>query len=210
MPTSIILADDHPLLLNGTKEFLEKKWFKVIATATDGNTAYNKIVKLKPDIAILDFDMPKMNGLEIAYQIKYNKINTKVIILTLHKQESILKEVGRSIHGYITKDSALQELEACLESIDNNINYVSKKLKSSIHFGSHTDPNFEKLSTTEIKILKYLDKNLNSTQIAEELFISRRTVEKHRSNIIKKLEIDTTNQNALFVWLKKHPNILNT
>ncbi|NRR90751.1 response regulator transcription factor [Winogradskyella undariae] len=210
MSTTIILADDHPLLLNGTKDFLEKKRFKVIAIATDGNTAYNKIVELQPDIAILDFDMPKLNGLEVAHQIKYNKINTKVIILTLHKQESILKEVGKNIYGYITKDSALQELEACLESINNNINYIGKKLNSSIHFDGHTDSNFLKLSPTEIKILKYLDKNLNSNQIAEELFISKRTVEKHRSNIIKKLEIDTTNQNALFVWLKKHPNILNT
>ncbi|EPR72157.1 two-component response regulator [Winogradskyella psychrotolerans RS-3] len=129
MSTTIILADDHPLLLNGTKEFLEKKWYNVIDTATDGNTAYNKIVELQPDIAILDFDMPKLNGLEVAQQIKRKKIRTKVIILTLHKQGSILKEVGLSIHGYVTKDSALQELEACLESVNNNINYVGQKLK---------------------------------------------------------------------------------
>lgn len=210
MSTTIILADDHPLLLNGTKEFLETKWYNVIDTATDGNTAYNKIIELQPDIAILDFDMPKLNGLEVAQQIKRKKISTKVIILTLHKQESILQEIGQSIHGYVTKDSALQELEACLESVKNNSNYIGEKLKNSIHFNGDTDSNVKELSPTEIKILKYLDKNLNSTQIAEELFISKRTVEKHRSNIIKKLEIDTTNQNAIFVWLKNHPNIFNT
>ena len=154
--------------------------------------------------------MPKLNGLEVAQQIKRNKLSTKVIILTLHKQESILQEVGQSIHGYVTKDSALQELEVCLESLKNNINYIGKNLKNSIHLSVQTDIDFGELSPTEIKILKYLDKNLNSTQIAEELFISKRTVEKHRSNIIKKLKIDTTNQNALFVWLKNHPNIFNT
>ncbi|MFB9052992.1 response regulator [Formosa undariae] len=210
MATTILLADDHPLLLNGTKEFLEKKWFKVIATATDGNSAYNRIVELQPDIAILDFDMPKLNGLEIAMEIKRNSLTTKVVILTLHKQESILKEVGKSIHGYVTKDSALEELEACLESIKNNTNYVGKKLLTSIHINSSTDSSVEKLTPTELKILKYLNKNFSSPQIAEELFISKRTVEKHRSNIIKKLEIDTTSQNALFLWLKNNPNIFNT
>ncbi|WP_159021300.1 response regulator transcription factor [Formosa sp. L2A11] len=210
MPTTILLADDHPLLLNGTKEFLEKKWFKVIATATDGNSAYNKIIELKPDIAILDFDMPKLNGLEIAQQIKCKGLNTKVVILTLHKQESILKEVGKSIHGYVTKDSALEELESCLESLKNNTNYIGKKLQSSISVTGDSDPILEKMTPTELKILKYLDKNFSSPQIAEELFISKRTVEKHRSNIIKKLDIDTSSQNALFIWLKNHPNIFNT
>ncbi|MDW5288785.1 response regulator transcription factor [Formosa sp. PL04] len=210
MSTTILLADDHPLLLNGTKEFLEKKWFKVIATATDGNTAYNKIVELQPDIAILDFDMPKLNGLEVAHEIQRNKLTTKVVILTLHKQESILKEVGKSIHGYVTKDSALEELEACLESIKSNTNYIGEKLKSNIQINSDSDSSVKNLTPTELKILKYLDKNFSSPQIAEELFISKRTVEKHRSNIIKKLDIDTTKQNALFFWLKKHPNIFNT
>ncbi|MGJ8550252.1 response regulator transcription factor [Winogradskyella wichelsiae] len=210
MSTTIILADDHPLLLSGTKEFLEKKKYEVIATATDGNTAYNKILELKPDIAILDFDMPKLNGIEVAQEIKRNNLHTKIIILTLHKQESILIEVGQCIQGYVTKDSAIQELEACLQSLKNNINYIGDKLKKSVHFNTNTDSKIKKLSPTEIKILKYLNKNLNSNQIADELFISRRTVEKHRSNIIKKLEIDTTNQNALFVWLKNHPNIFNT
>ncbi|WP_179334458.1 response regulator transcription factor [Winogradskyella costae] len=210
MSTTIILADDHPLLLNGTKEFLEKKWFKVIDTATDGNTAYNKILEFQPDIAILDFDMPKLNGLEVAQEIKRHNLTTKVVILTLHKQNSILQQIGETIDGYLTKDSALEELESCLESLKNNKTYIGEKLKNNIHFSTNVNPNFDKLSSTELKILKYLDKNLNSTQIAEELFISKRTVEKHRSNIIKKLEIDTTNQNALFVWLKNHPNIFNT
>ncbi|MBP1839644.1 response regulator transcription factor [Formosa algae] len=210
MSTTIILADDHPLLLNGTKEFLEKKWFKVIATATDGNSAYNKIVELQPDIAILDFDMPKLNGLEIALELKRKAIATKIVILTLHKQEAILKQVGDTIHGYITKDSALEELESCLEYLKNGTNYIGEKLKNSIHFNANTDANFNKLSATELKILRYLDKNLTSIQIADELFISKRTVEKHRSNIIKKLEIDTSNQNALFIWLKNHPNTFNT
>ncbi len=210
MPTTIILADDHPLLLNGTKEFLEKKLYRVIETATDGNTAYNKIVAQQPNIAILDYDMPVLNGLEVAKEIHKNSLAVKVIILTLHKQESILKEVGKTIHGYITKDSTMEELEQCISTLNNGDTYIGKKLKNTVQFDASSNSNIEKLSATELKILKNLNNNLSSSEIAEVLFIAKRTVEKHRSNIIAKLEIDTTQQNALFMWLKQHPNIFNT
>ena len=205
--TTILLADDHPLLLNGTRDFLKKKGYHVIATAKNGNEAYNCILKEQPDIAILDFDMPKLNGLEIALEVKKNKLITKIIILTLHKQESILNEIGHSIHGYITKDSAMEELEQCIDALKKKTTFISAKLKNTIHFDVSINNNINQLSITELKILKYLNKNLNSTQIAEELFISKRTVEKHRSNIIKKLHIDSSKQNALIVWLKKHPEL---
>lgn len=210
METTIILADDHPLILNGTKEFLEKNMFQVIDTATDGNTAYNKISKQLPDIAILDYDMPILNGLEVAQEIQKNNLSVKVVILTLHKQESLLKEVGKTIDGYITKDSTMEELVQCINTLNSGGTYIGKKLKNTIQFDASRNTNIEKLSATELKILKNLNNNLSSSQIAEALFISKRTVEKHRSNIIKKLEIDATQQNALFIWLKQHPNIFNT
>lgn len=205
-PTKIILADDHPLLLNGTKEFLEKLGHNIVDVAHDGQEAYNKIIKLKPDIAILDFDMPKLNGLEIAEEIKRNHLSCKIIMLTLYKQESLLNEVGKTIQGYITKDSTMEELETCILKIKMDETYIGTKLNKSIHFDTKSNENF-KLTAAEVKILYYLNQNLNSTQIAEELFISKRTVEKHRSNIIKKLNLDSSNYNALFIWLKNHPEI---
>lgn len=208
MAISIILADDHPLLLNGTKEFLERLGYEILDTATNGQEAYNKIVNQNPNLAILDYDMPKLNGLEIAKEIKSKKLATKTIVLTLHKQESLLKEVGKSIHGYITKDSAMEELKACIKTIESGKTYISSKLENSTYFNLNPNKNF-KLTVAEIKILKYLNENLNSSQIAEELFISKRTVEKHRSNIIKKLELDSSNQNALVIWLKDHPEIFD-
>lgn len=209
MGATIILADDHPLLLNGTKEFLEKHRYSVIATATNGNEAYNLIAKLNPKIAVLDFDMPVLNGLEVAAEVKKKHIKTLIVILTLHKQETIIAEVGNSIHGYITKDCAMEELDDCLKALQQNKTYISPKLKSNVKLSAGNSL-IDTLTATELKILKQIDKNLTSTQIAELLFISKRTVEKHRSNIIKKLELDSTNQNALFIWLKEHPNILNT
>ncbi|WP_083540641.1 response regulator transcription factor [Aequorivita viscosa] len=88
--------------------------------------------------------------------------------------------------------------------------YIGENLKNKLQYEASPNSNIEKLSATELKILKNISNNLNSSQIAETLFISKRTVEKHRSNIIKKLEIDATQQNALFVWLQQHPNIFNT
>ena len=93
MTPTIVIADDHPILLTGTKTFLERKNFNILATALDGNDAYNTIANNNPDIAILDFDMTKLNGLEIAEQCQQIWLITKIIILTLYKQEAILNEV---------------------------------------------------------------------------------------------------------------------
>lgn len=206
MPIRIFLADDHPLLLNGTISFLKEKFYDIVATAQDGYDAYNKIIKYTPDVAILDFDIPKLNGLEIARKLKRKKISSKIIILTLHKQEAILQEVGKTIVGYLTKDTALNELEECLLQVTAGKNYVSSSLDQSIHYDGN-QRSVEKLTVTEIKILRYLENGYTSAQIADELFISKRTVEKHRSNIIEKLEL-SSNPNALILWLKQHPDFL--
>lgn len=208
MSYSIVLADDHPLLLAGNEQFLKSKGFKVLGTATNGNQAYNQIVKETPDLAILDFDMPNQNGIEVAKQCATKKLPVKIIILTLHKQEAIVKEIGSTIHGYILKDDPLTELELCISEIQKGKTYVSKNIQDTIYLSSTKTP-LKKLTATEIKILKFLAKDKSSSEIAETLFISKRTVEKHRSNIIQKLEIKSS-QNALLLWVQKNPEIFNT
>lgn len=208
MRPTIVIADDHPILLTGTKAFLESKRFTIVATAMDGNDAYNKIVKHIPDVAVLDFDMPKLNGVEVAQQCRQNGIETKIIILTLFKQEAILQEVGTSIQGYVLKEDALQEIEECIQQVLSGSTFVSENMEAGVHF-STTSKQLNNLTTAEAKILRYLAKNLSSSQIAEELYISKRTVEKHRSNIIKKLEIPPS-QNGLLLWVQKHPELFNT
>jgi DNA-binding NarL/FixJ family response regulator len=208
MNPGIIIADDHPILLAGNKAFLESKRFRVVATAMDGNEAYNAIITHTPDIAILDYDMPKLTGIEIAMQCVAKEVSTKIIILTLYKQEAILNEIGTSIHGYLLKEDTLQEIEVCIRQVLSGKTYVSKKIEERIHF-STIHEELTTLTIAESKILRYLAKNYSSSQIADELFISKRTVEKHRSNIIKKLEIPPT-QNGLLLWVQKHPHLFNT
>ncbi|MFK5982849.1 MAG: response regulator transcription factor [Flavobacteriaceae bacterium] len=208
MSVSIVLADDHPLLLNGTEQYLKTLGFSVVATAQDGNDAYNQIIKHEPDIAILDFDMPKYNGIEIAKLCLKKGIETKIIILTLYKQEAIIREIGVSICGYILKNDAMEELEICVQEIAKGNTYISINLNENIHLGDPTN-SVENLTVTEMKILKYLAKNQSSSQIAETLFVSKRTVEKHRSNIIKKLGIPSS-QNALLLWVQKNPQFFSS
>lgn len=208
MTTTLVIADDHPILLTGTQTLLESKNFTVLATAMDGNEAYNEIIKHNPEIAILDFDMPKLNGLEIASQCRQKNVDTKIIILTLFKEEAILQEVGKTIQGYILKEDALHEIEEGIAEVLKGNTFISKNIEAGIHFSTAPEE-FKKLSVAESKILRYLAKNLSSSQIAEELFISKRTVEKHRSNIIKKLEILPT-QNGLLLWVQQHPHLFNT
>ncbi len=207
MATRVLLADDHPLLLSGTKTYLETNSYLVVATAQDGIEAYRKILKFKPTIAILDFDMPKLNGIEVAKALQKKKIQVKIILLTLHQQEAIYQEVGKSIAGYLTKDTALEELDKCLQFVLDSKTYVSSSLQSSIYFDTQSRA-VEKLTASELKILKYIGKGYTSAQIADELFISKRTVEKHRSNIIEKLELPSS-YNSLVLWLKQHPEIFD-
>jgi DNA-binding NarL/FixJ family response regulator len=208
MKPSIVVADDHPILLTGTKAFLESKGCSVLATSQDGIEAYNSIIKHSPDIAIVDFDMPKLNGLEIAAHCQQKELETKIIILTLYKQEAILNEVGKSIQGYLLKEDALQEIEFCISEVLLGKTFISKNVLEGIHF-SINENELQNLSVAESKILRYLAKNFSSSQIAEALFISKRTVEKHRSNIIKKLEIPPT-QNGLLLWVQKHPHLFTS
>jgi DNA-binding NarL/FixJ family response regulator len=205
MAIRILLADDHPLLLNGTKAYLEAQFFEVVDTATDGIEAYHKTLKHQPELVIVDYDMPKQNGIELAKALKKIKFPVKVILLTLHKQEAILQEVGKSIAGYLTKDTAMEELSNCIKTVLASKTFVSPSLQKSIHFDL-THPAVEKLTASELKILSYIEQNYTSSQIAEALFISKRTVEKHRSNIIEKLGLPSS-AHALLLWLKQHPGI---
>ena len=206
MSPTIVIADDHPLMLQGNKKFLVDSGFSVIDTASDGIEAYNKVLKLQPDLAILDYVMPKLNGLEVAKALKAKHVETKIIILTLYKDEAIFAEVGHAIDGYVLKDDALNKFENCINQVVNQKVFLSAKLLRQNIFNTSSNA-LDVLTVTEIKILKYLVVDMTSTQIAEELFISTRTVQKHRSNAIRKLGLDSK-AHSLLIWVKNNPNIL--
>jgi DNA-binding NarL/FixJ family response regulator len=188
--------------MEGAKQHLLNLGYQVLATCDNGNDAYLAILEFQPDIAILDMDMPILTGLDVAAQVMQNNVNTKIVILTLYKQEAILAEIGKKIEGYVTKDSALEELDTCLQQVHAGETYVSTKLKGNLSL-NNSNSNIASLTPTEIKILKLIKQNLTSAEVAEQLFISKRTVEKHRSNIVQKLDLDSTHS-ALILWLSKN------
>ncbi|NER18016.1 response regulator [Spongiivirga citrea] len=208
MKPSIIIADDHPLLLKGLHDFLSEKRFNIVGQYPDGNAAYNAILKDKPDIAVLDIQMPIMSGIEVAAACKKNKIETKVVLITLHREKDLyLQAKELNIFGYILKEFAIEEIEVCLNSVIEGKPYFSPNITQSLNVDEQADEKLKLLTPSEKKILKLIAEDNSNKEIAELLFISARTVEKHRSNIISKLDL-TPKTNSLLLWAKEHSTFL--
>lgn len=202
--TTILLADDHPLILEGNRAYLASAGFEIVALAKDGNDAYNKIIRHNPDIAVLDMQMPVLTGLESAKAIHQKKLPIYIIILSLHLSQEIYEAVGKYIHGYILKEDALEEILKCIETVLEGKTYVSKKITSGFTFADSNK--LSNLTPSEYKILQYIAKRMTSHEIAETLFLSPRTVEKHRENIIKKLRLNNI-PNALQLWVSENKTL---
>lgn len=211
MNSRIIIADDHPLMLRGISDFITSKGYNIIASAENGEAAYNLIVKHKPDIAILDISMPILSGLDVAQLCKNNFIDTKIILITFDNEEHLFdlaQEYG--VFGYILKEFAIEELENCILSVCNGVPYFTEEMTNYLESKNEISPvinKLDKLTKTECKILLYIAQNNSSNDIASALSSSIRTIEKHRSNILKKLELEQ-NTNALTNWVMGQRNLI--
>lgn len=200
----IITADDHPLLLKGLNDFLLEKKYNLIGSGNNGREAYNLIAKNNPDIAILDIQMPYMSGLEIAKNCKANGLSTKIVLITLHKERDLYQKAqDLNIFGYILKEFALEEIENCINTVSSGKHYYSPKIMELLADDIPEDNTLTDLTPSEKKILKLIAKDKTNKEIASLLFISYRTVEKHRSNIINKLKLEPKT-NSLLIWAKEH------
>lgn len=208
-PKTILIADDHPLLLIGLRGIINTlQGYQLIAEATNGIDAVKFAKEKSPDISIIDLELPGLNGIEVLRSIKKLSKLKKVAILTSHKEEKYLRQaLDLGADGYLLKDFANEEITNCLLHFENNEPYYSAQLKSHIKNAQSPDPNFDKLSRTERKILRLIGQEKTSKEIGEILFISPKTVDNHRSNIIKKLEI-TAKKHSLFSWASKHQSFL--
>lgn len=207
MQPSLIIADDHPLVLKGLHDFLIEKGNNVIGSASNGTDAYQLIIKHNPDIAILDIRMPFMSGIEITEKCATNNIKTKIVLITFEKSAQLYHQAkALNVFGYILKELALVEIENCIASIQNNIPYFSPEIEEYMS-NQNKIIDFSFLTPTEKKILKLIAQNKTAKEIGEILFTSSRTVEKHKSHIIKKLNIDSY-QNSLLIWAKENQDSL--
>lgn len=198
---NILIADDFPLILEGLEKFLRESGYKNILTAKSGTEALTIINDQKPDIAIIDMEMPNLTGLQIAQLCQQNKAITKIVFLTYRMDFNLLnKGIEAGISGYLLKDDPLDEVLKCILQVTRGNSYFSKKLVNLPDNASEDFRNYKLLSPSEQKILKLIAQGKSSNDIAENLLISYRTVEKHRSNIIIKLNIDSQKQ-KLTEWV---------
>ncbi|MBA4317559.1 MAG: DNA-binding response regulator [Flavobacterium sp.] len=203
----IFLADDHPIFREGLINIIQQeKRFMVCNSAGDGNSALEIIRKEQPDVAVLDISMPGLSGLEIARQISVEGLSTLPVILTMYNEEEYLDEAMElGVRGYLLKDSTTTEIVDCIKSIIQGGFYISNELTSYLIKNKKNKSSkneviekLESLTPAERQVLKLLSLNKTSTQIADELFISSRTVQNHRMNISHKLGLSGHNKLLLF------------
>ncbi len=202
----IIIADDHAFTLQGTKSFVESKGFKVINSCNNGIIAYNLIKTNEPDIAILDINMPGFDGLQVLQKVYDEKLKTKVILLTMHREKSVYnKAIECDVAGYILKEQAEIELEKCLDAIRNYKRYTNIDLYQELTFDEKSvSTNSKELTVSENKIIELIAKQKSSQQIADLLFISVRTVEGHRRKIIEKLGLEKEKYALVYYAMKQY------
>ncbi|WP_410006834.1 response regulator [Aequorivita nionensis] len=207
---STVIADDHPMILKGLNDELTANNYNVVGQAANGMQALELILIHNPIIALLDIDMPLLTGFEVIKMAKQKKVDTKFIILSFHKENEYISQAkALQINGYLLKEDSFSEIEECIRCVLNNEVYFSRSfIPSSLAIVSEDLKKIKHLTSSEKTILKLVSEQLTSSEIAEKLFISIRTVEKHRSNIIMKLEIENTTSNALTNWAYLNRNVI--
>ncbi|MCI9320692.1 MAG: response regulator transcription factor [Lachnospiraceae bacterium] len=204
MCIKIMLADDHLLMREGIRNLLEfDGTIKVVEEASDGEECIEKIKVSEPEVLLLDINMPKKNGIEVLKIIKDEKIDVKVLILTVHNEiEYLIKAVDIGVDGYILKDSESSELKKAIRAVNNGENYIQPKLIPALNnklVSRDIDKDkIDSLTGREIEVLIQVANGMFNKEIANTLNISERTVKNHISNIFKKIEVSDRTQAAVF------------
>lgn len=211
----VFIADDHPIFRRGLREVIEiDAGLCVVGEAEDGAAALVLIENLRPDVAVLDIDMPRMNGFELATEIKRLRLPIEIVFLTMHKDEGMFnRALELDVRGYVLKDSALTDIAACVRAVARGEHYISPSLSTFLVNRSRSAVAFVKenvglheLTATERRVLNLIAQHKTSKEIAAELFISYRTVENHRSNVCHKLNL--SGSHALLKFALEHKSQL--
>jgi DNA-binding NarL/FixJ family response regulator len=194
----IILADDHVIFRQGIKRIIEEaEGVEIVGEFGDGHELLRNFKDCSPDMVVLDIQMPGLRGIEAAHEIKKRSPQIKVLILTMHKENELLYHaISVGVDGYLLKENTDGELYAAIQTIREGRKYISSLLSDSIaeivtrkRDENESELEIDPLSMREREVLKLVAEGRSSTEIASLLFISSRTVQHHRSNIMKKLNI---------------------
>ena len=200
---TILIVDDHPFFRDGVKSLLAKQsTYRVAGEAGSGEEGLKKAKEIRPDLVIMDIGLPDVSGIDITRSIREILAETRVVILSMHlKIEYITKAFQAGATGYITKESATERLLECLESVSKGEYFMDPSLAHEVVESlmrsekkelKSADASYASLTRREKQVMCLLAEGLSTTEIAEKLFISRKTVENHRSNILSKLDLHST------------------
>ncbi len=194
----IIIADDHPIVRQGLRQMIEAdKSLTIIGEAGDGETVLQLIELQKPNVAVLDIDMPKLDGFAVVRELQRKKIAVEIVFLTMHSEEEVFQNaMDLGVKGYVLKDSATTDIVAGIKSVAGGKAFISPALSSLLlnrrrrsEAVRNENPSLDLLSPTERRVLKLIAEDRTSKEIGKELFISHRTVDTHRLNISRKLDL---------------------
>lgn len=194
---TILIVDDHPIFRHGLHDILSREEdFHVVGEAPDGEKALEFIRSRKPNIAVIDVEMPKLSGLELAERVQREELPVSLLVLTMYEEESIFDRAMKlGVMGYIIKDSADDDIVQAIRMVTRGDYFISPALVSHAvkkrRSTTSTDIvlNLNQLTITERYVLRMISQSKSTKEIAEKLSISVRTVERHRYNISQKLNL---------------------
>lgn len=202
LPTTVLIADDHPVFRRGLRMIISSDArFQVLEEAADGAQALARIRELQPAIAVLDVNMPQQNGIEVARALQQQNLPTRIVFLTMqHDEATFNTALDLGADGFLLKESAVEEILTCLNAVAAGGKFVSPQLSAFlVNRGSRAralqeqKPALADLTPAEMRVLRLIANHKTTREIAELLFISPRTVERHRENICAKLELRGSN-----------------
>lgn len=209
---TIAIAEDHQMLIDGVISFFEyNDNIKIVGTANNGLELIELVNKKQPKLVITDIRMPKMNGIEATKHIKKKHPHIKVLAMTMFDQHEAIKQmIDAGATGYILKNSGIKMLSKAIEEVCNGntffdpnvaFNFMNQYVNHNVSIGKES---VVMLSKREKEILHLIGRGLTSKQIADELFIAKSTVDTHRKNMMRKLDLEGTNELIKYALNKKY------
>jgi len=193
--TTIILADDHPLMREGVRILLDRANFEVVGEAANGAEAVQLAQKLQPDIAVLDLAMPVMNGITAAAQIREISPRTKTVLLTMHTEEHhVLQALRTGVKACVTKTQAVEHLITAIREVGNGGVYLSPSVSGAVvqAYLARSEAPFDPLTDRERQVLQLVAEGNTTKEIALILGVAAKTAETHRVKVMDKLDIHST------------------
>jgi len=196
MPVRILLVDDHQVVRDGLRALLERQQFHVVAEAADGAEAVKSAETLRPDVAVVDLGMPRLNGLDAAQQITKASPATRIVALTMHSEQSyVVSALRAGIKGYVLKSQAGADLIHAIQEVHRGMTYLSPGISEAVVEACLTkteDAPEHRLTMREREVLQLVAEGKTTKEIARSLGIGVKTADSHRTRVMRKLDIHET------------------